>query len=37
MSMVMGAYGTFEQAREQIGWADRRVLAPYMRSPPRGR
>src|SRR2546421_12664811 len=25
MSMVMGAYGTFEQARERIGWADRRV------------
>ena len=29
MSMVMDAYGTFEQARERIGWADRRVLAAY--------
>lgn len=29
MSSVMGAYGTFEQARERIGWADRRVLAAY--------
>jgi hypothetical protein len=29
MSTVSGAYGTFEQARERIGWADRRVLAAY--------
>jgi hypothetical protein len=29
MSTVMGAYGTFEQARERIGWAERRVLAAY--------
>ena len=29
MSTVSGTYGTFEQARERIGWADRRVLAAY--------